>query len=393
MLAAYNNIADPLEFVQKLGLSIAKSGMFGCENAEQGHVLAMACLCERKNPIEIARRYNIIQGNLSMKADAMLADFHGLGGNHTIVQRTEHVATIQLSIDGESERFSFSFEEAKQEPFVFGKKGQLKTNWATPRLRMQMLWARVVSDGVRAIRPEIVAGVYTPEEVNDFAGVNESAATKPATDATVKQATEAAQPVEEATVVESEVVETETVATDAEPSNGYADRVLCAQIKSLFNLVGVPQEKQEEILRRHKVSALRSLTTEDAKTLRDKLAAMGRKIAEKQKAQQATTEQATIQPEAEEAVADHISEQGHEGSMKAPCTSEQWEEIQRLVAEIEKADKDIVARLREKLGIAVGHSIRVQLNVKTAAKLINALTLNATGVRLEEPPKQSEIPF
>lgn len=31
-----------------------------------------------------------------------------------------------------------------------------------------MLWARVTSDGVRALCPEIVAGVYTPEEIADF---------------------------------------------------------------------------------------------------------------------------------------------------------------------------------------------------------------------------------
>lgn len=31
-----------------------------------------------------------------------------------------------------------------------------------------MLWARITSDGVRAMAPEIVAGVYVPEEIEDF---------------------------------------------------------------------------------------------------------------------------------------------------------------------------------------------------------------------------------
>jgi hypothetical protein len=34
---------------------------------------------------------------------------------------------------------------------------------------MQMLWARAVSDGVRTVDPGVVAGIYTPEEVNEFA--------------------------------------------------------------------------------------------------------------------------------------------------------------------------------------------------------------------------------
>ena len=46
-----------------------------------------------------------------------------------------------------------------------------KDNWATPRSRMQMLWARVVSDGVRTMAPEICSGIYTPEETADIVGV------------------------------------------------------------------------------------------------------------------------------------------------------------------------------------------------------------------------------
>jgi hypothetical protein len=34
---------------------------------------------------------------------------------------------------------------------------------------MQTLWARAISDGVRTLAPEIVSGIYTPEEIEDTA--------------------------------------------------------------------------------------------------------------------------------------------------------------------------------------------------------------------------------
>ncbi len=168
----YQTVRDPIEFVEKLGDAIARSGMFGCKNVESGKVLAMTCLSERKSPTEIARRYHIIDGRLSMKAGAMLADFRTKGGRHRIVERSPERAAIELTIDGQTQQFEFTWEQAQQEPFVRDKKNNLKTNYATPRIRMQMLWARVVSDSIEAMAPEIAYGVYTPEEISDFQEIN-----------------------------------------------------------------------------------------------------------------------------------------------------------------------------------------------------------------------------
>ena len=166
-LSIYQRMSDPLESVRVLGTAIAQSAMFGCQNPSQGQVLAMSCLCENKSPVEIARKYDIIEGNLSMKSAAMLAEFRERGGKHHVNCRTADQAEIELRLDGETEIFSLTWEEAKAEPFTKGKKG-IKKNWATPVTRKQMLWARVVSDGVRTMCPEVVAGTYTPEEIMDF---------------------------------------------------------------------------------------------------------------------------------------------------------------------------------------------------------------------------------
>jgi hypothetical protein len=135
----------------------------------------------------LAERYHIIHGRLSMRADAMLADFRTkCGGAHYVIERTPDVAEIELVMkigqQSQIQRFRLTWEEARHEPFVYvGKEASiieriqkgawkdlmLKPKYATPRSRCQMLWARVVSDGVRAMAPEVVAGYYTPEEIDD----------------------------------------------------------------------------------------------------------------------------------------------------------------------------------------------------------------------------------
>jgi hypothetical protein len=158
----------------KLGSWLAKSGMFGCDRPEQGVVLALACHTTGMNPIELKENYHLIDGNLSKRSDAMLASLIEHGGEYEIKSRTADKAEIAIACGKAKGTFSLSWDEAKEEPFVWSKKKNregkpiLKTNYATPRARMQMLWARVVSDGVRTCCPQAVQGCYTPEELRDL---------------------------------------------------------------------------------------------------------------------------------------------------------------------------------------------------------------------------------
>ena len=167
-LTVYSQMPNALEFIEQMGGMIATSKLLGCENPAQGRVMAMTCLAKGCDPLSLAQRYDIIQGKLSMKSDAMLAEFRSRGGKHRIIQRDSDGAVVELSIAGETQTFGLLWVDAQEEDFTKGKKGEIKANYATPRKRMQMLWARVVSDGVRAMCPEVNTGVYTPEEVNDF---------------------------------------------------------------------------------------------------------------------------------------------------------------------------------------------------------------------------------
>lgn len=189
----YRRIADPIEAVHKLGIMFAESKMFNCKNDSQGRVLAMACLAEHKSPIELMREYHLIDGNLTMKADVMLAKFRAAGGEHSIIERSADRAAIELKMKRHKCNFAFTWEEAKAEAYVYGKDGKsFKDNWATPRRRKQMLWARLISDAVRAMAPECIAGHYTPEDLGhheaDVITVEAEPATQGAEDKAIEEA-------------------------------------------------------------------------------------------------------------------------------------------------------------------------------------------------------------
>ena len=118
--------------------------MTGGDRIEQGKVLAAACLFEKKSPIQILREYHIFNGRLSDRADAMLSKFRARGGKHKILKRDENESSVELTYDGQTFTSSVTFEELKKEPFVYGKDGKTcKTNYASPRARMQTMWARL----------------------------------------------------------------------------------------------------------------------------------------------------------------------------------------------------------------------------------------------------------
>lgn len=173
-IAVYDTIADKLEFCKEMAQSF--TDLTGC-TVGQGRAVALVCLCEGLTPLDFRKRYHMIEGKPTMRADAMLAEFRmNFGGQYRIVSRTADLAAIELTLNGQTSEFSFSWEECLQSRWPW-KKGvkpgsqptadNLKDNYSTPTDRKAMMWARLVSDSLRAMCPELVAGVYTPEEVQD----------------------------------------------------------------------------------------------------------------------------------------------------------------------------------------------------------------------------------
>jgi hypothetical protein len=227
----YSKLQNPIEAIDKLGDWLAKSGMFGCDKTEQGKIMALAMLVEKKSPFQLKREYHFYNGQMSDRADSMLAKFRGAGGKHRVLKRDAEGASVELTHDGNTQVFTFLWTDAEKEPFVWAydkKTGQRlgpKTNYATPRARTQMLWSRVISEGVRTMTPEIVAGVYTPEEIDATdtlpAGqqINMAAAAPNQAPATTQAPVTKAEPIDVVSKVVPLPLPTEPVSQTAPPED------------------------------------------------------------------------------------------------------------------------------------------------------------------------------
>jgi hypothetical protein len=160
----YDRIANPMDAIKILGSAIFKSGIFGCEKAEQGEVLAMQCLAERKSPLELARTYHFIQGQLAIRTDALLAKFQQAGGKVDWKERTDIRVVAVFSKPGQSGvEIVADLEEYKRNGTAYKADGKtIKDNWH--RWPRRMLTARAISEGVRLVAPECCFGVAVSDE-------------------------------------------------------------------------------------------------------------------------------------------------------------------------------------------------------------------------------------
>lgn len=155
--------------IQQLAEVVARSRLFpGVENPQAAFALMMVCQAEGIHPMKAMQRYHIIEGRLSMKADAMLAEFQARGGRVKWLVTNDKECSALFShpeLMPEPVESGFTFEELDRKGVTKGREG-LKKNWR--QWPAAMLRARTISAGVRMVDPGVVAGVYTPEEVVDF---------------------------------------------------------------------------------------------------------------------------------------------------------------------------------------------------------------------------------
>ena len=152
----------PFNEIEQMATSIAASKLFGINNKDQAVALMLLCQAEGLHPAIAARDYHLIQGRPALKADAMLARFQQAGGSVTWKEYTNDAVTgLFTHPQGGSLEVTWTLKQAQSIGIAS------KYNWKNyPRA---MLRARVISEGIRAVFPGCVVGVYTPEEVADFA--------------------------------------------------------------------------------------------------------------------------------------------------------------------------------------------------------------------------------
>lgn len=147
--------------ISNMSVAFAKSGFFGYKSAAEAFSLMCIAQANGLHPAKAAERYHIIQGRPAMKADAMLSSFQESGGKVKWLKRTDTECRLWLSHpQGGELEVCWTIERAKKA----GLTG--KSTWS--QYPTQMLSARCVSEGVRALFPACLCGMYTPEEVSDF---------------------------------------------------------------------------------------------------------------------------------------------------------------------------------------------------------------------------------
>ena len=151
----------PLSEVKEMATHATKSGLFGLPSAEAALSLMLLCQADGMHPMQAVRKYHIIKGRPSMRAEAMLAEFQANGGKIQWIERSDTKCSAQFSHPSGGELVvEWSIKRAEQAGLLG------KDNWK--QYPCQMLAARVISEGVRALFPAVVCGVYTPEEIQDF---------------------------------------------------------------------------------------------------------------------------------------------------------------------------------------------------------------------------------
>lgn len=192
------------EDMERVAKNIAVSGMFGITKPEQAICLMLICQEEGLSPLSALRRYYIIDGKPSRRADSLRADFEKRGGKilwhirddkeaaatffsasvamdqkaierarnrHAAMRDGDQTTAAELAMPGEITiiRTLADAMERKVAMAWDREKGawKIKHNWQqSPR---QMLSERCATEGIRLIDPSVIAGMVSEDEARDIA--------------------------------------------------------------------------------------------------------------------------------------------------------------------------------------------------------------------------------
>jgi hypothetical protein len=328
-LSIYQRMPDPLAAIRFLGDAIAKSRLFKCENEAQGHVLAAECLARGMSPLTLQGRNHLAGGTLTKKAHVILADFQKYGGEFRLLERTHERASVELTLGPNKIVETLTWDEAQNEawPWTTSKDGKkkLKDNWATPRARRQMLWARAISEGVRSICPQAAEG-YAPEEFDQFADEPNENDADAVVDAAYEVKPSPAEPLTQ------------------DPVLAAVRDQHCERVEVLFRELGLSDDQQSAVLNKRGVSAVRQLSD-------NKLAELLKNLEAKR---------ATIDGETS-----HVPESAMSISVAGPCTQVQIDAIKAALVQWNQYEPGVAAKFKTKME-SIGKPKLADLTVREA---------------------------
>ncbi len=152
--------------LKALAIHMGKSGFLGVRNESEAITLMMLAQQDGKNVVQACMDYHIIKGKPALTSQAILVRFQNAGGKIQYIERTEEKVVIEFwHKDSGKLTVEWNMEKAQKAGLAVGK-----DNWT--KYPTQMLTARCISEGVRALYPACLGGVYSVEERQEFENDN-----------------------------------------------------------------------------------------------------------------------------------------------------------------------------------------------------------------------------
>jgi len=152
----------PIAQVQVMAKSVVQSGLFGLKNQDQAFTLMLIAQAEGIHPIQAIQKYSIINGMPSLKSTEIQSRFQKSGGILKWVETSNTKAVCEMSHPSYDGKYLSEFTIA--DATLMGLVN--KDNWK--KMPKQMLMARCISAGVRAVYPDCLNNMYSEAEVQDI---------------------------------------------------------------------------------------------------------------------------------------------------------------------------------------------------------------------------------
>lgn len=216
-----------IEALERIAERFARSGFFDVRDKDQAFAIVMMAHALGMHPAQAFGVFHVVKGRPTMSAQAMLALFLSRGGkvkwHETTARRAK--ATFTRWDGTTSITFEVTPEDAKRENLLN------KDNWK--RFPADMLRWMLVRKAIRIVAPDLVLGLYTPEEIEMIAETGAEAGPEFTGEAMVEEE-----------VQEGEVREAES---ESEPNKAQVQQALDAQ--DLRKLLPLDPEKFREYMR------------------------------------------------------------------------------------------------------------------------------------------------
>lgn len=141
---------------------IARSNMFAAKRPEEAMVVILTGRELGLTAMQSLRSIHMIEGKPTLSADLMAARVRSspLCAEWQIVKTDNESCVIRVQRDDDEQptTFSFSMEDAKRAELLG------KTNWK--KYPANMLRARCTANAARAMFPELLMGIYDPDELS-----------------------------------------------------------------------------------------------------------------------------------------------------------------------------------------------------------------------------------